>query len=88
MVEKNELIELILSALLFFIMLMIYRNSNKGISSYWVIGISVLMLNSVSTVVEGFVFPAFFNFIEHLCFPIAVLLFLAASIKLYKTRNI
>ncbi|MGM0444004.1 MAG: hypothetical protein ACQEQV_07445 [Fibrobacterota bacterium] len=78
MIEHQELIRFIIGSAILLLML-IHRTHRKVVPWYHLFTASYLMLfcGWISTMVEGFVLPDFFNILEHLFYALsAFLLFL------------
>lgn len=88
MIEEYEVVNLAMSLLLFGVLLRIYYTSGRAFSILWVVGIAIVIIGNIFTVAEGFYFPVIFNLIEHICYPLAALLFLTATVKLTKTNKL
>ena len=75
MVQENELFNLLMAV----IGLLVFRISLRKIefpgAAYFRLGFLTLILSFVFTIVEGFVWPRFFNGLEHLTFGVAGVIF-------------
>jgi hypothetical protein len=81
MIQSGELVNLLVSIILFIYTIILVKEQNKKTFHYWLMGIMFLMFSQISTVTEGFLWPVLFNISEHLFFTIACLLFLIGALK-------
>ena len=75
MVQENELFNLLMAV----IGLLVFRVSLRKVqfpgAVYFRLGFLVLILSFVFTIVEGFLWPRFFNIMEHLAYGISGFVF-------------
>lgn len=78
MIQETEVINLIASVFLLIYAQYLLRKFSIEISFIWLLFIAFLIGSYCFTVLEGFLFPSIFNFLEHASFTLASLCFLLA----------
>lgn len=76
MFEVGEIIDLIVSIILTFYLVALIRKDLKLIKTYWFWGILSILLSKLISVIEVLFIPNLLNYIEHISFLVASILFL------------
>ncbi|MCK5879310.1 MAG: hypothetical protein KAH24_06000 [Holophagae bacterium] len=63
------------------------RGYRRPFFPYLYAGFLALLLGSVFTVTEGFIFPVFFNLVEHVCYAAGGIFFLIGCLKMAGNRG-
>ena len=88
MLESNELINFILSLLLFVYFIYLIREYAYNVQSHWFIAVMFILLSNVATILEGFFLHVLLNFLEHLFFLLAsIFLFIGFLRSFVLTKN-
>lgn len=85
--EENEVINLIISIILFVFLYKQFKSTPKHIPNLWLYSVILIVLGDVSTVVEGYFYFTLFNILEHSLFSLSCLLFLLGTIQLKKVNT-
>jgi len=77
MIQDNELITLLLSLIVTIFFVIIIGKKLFFYKFFWFsIGILFIIISQAATVIEGFYFESFFNFLEHFGYVIASVCFI------------
>lgn len=82
--EESEIINLVLSILLFFYFLVVLKKSELKVPSLWKFAMVSIIMSNASTIIEGYFFFDIFNCLEHALYMVAGLLFLIGAFQ-FKT---
>ncbi len=82
MYEESEIINFILSIILFAYYIYLLRGSNLQEHSFWICAMFCIILSNASTILEGFFYTEAFNYLEHVLYLIAGSLFLVGAFRL------
>jgi glucan phosphoethanolaminetransferase (alkaline phosphatase superfamily) len=81
MQEESEIINFVLSMLLFLYFLYLLKKSDLKVPTLWKYAMGSLILSNASTIIEGYLYYIFFNYVEHALYMIAGLLFLIGAFR-------
>lgn len=82
MQEESEIINFVLSLILFIYCIYLLRGTELKISLFWIYGMFCIILSSAATIVEGYFYPDLFNYLEHGFYMVAGMLFLIGAFRL------
>lgn len=81
MFEIGEVVTLIVTIVLVCYLYSLLGSQKRSMHSKWFYGIILVVLSQACTVIEGYVLPNAFNYLEHFLFTIASFLFLLSILK-------
>jgi glucan phosphoethanolaminetransferase (alkaline phosphatase superfamily) len=81
MQEESEIINFVLSILLFFYFLYLLKKSELKVPTLWKYAMGSIILSNASTIIEAYAYFIFFNYVEHVLYTIAGLLFLIGAFR-------
>lgn len=88
MYEFKEVINMLATIAFFtYFYYLVRKGKCHRIPEIWLYGVLLITISNISTVLEGFWLPAFYNFIEHLSFAAACIMFLIGSAILKTNVN-
>jgi hypothetical protein len=89
MIEPKEIVNMVASMAFFIYLYHIYKNSpDKTLPQTWFWGLMLITVSNIATVIEGFIWGNFFNFIEHSSFTAACLFFFIGALHIKPSSNI
>ena len=80
--EESEVINFILSIILFAYCIYLLKRSEIKINILWIYAMVCIVLSNASTVIEGYVCYELFDYLEHGLYMIAGLLFFIGALRL------
>lgn len=80
--ENSETVNLIISISFFIYFLYFVKASEIRIDSLWVLAMFCIILSNIFTIVEGYFWEQWFDFLEHASYTLASLLFFSGAIRL------
>lgn len=81
MENVSEILDFVVSTLLFIYLLLLINKNNTYAKTYWFWGIVSILLSKINTILEGLIFSEQINIIEHSFFLIACILLFISIIK-------
>ncbi|WP_299251238.1 hypothetical protein [uncultured Cytophaga sp.] len=84
MQEESEIINFVLSTLLFFYFLYVLKKSELNVPTLWKYAMIFIILSNAATIIEGYFYSNFFDCLEHALYMVAGLLFLIGAFR-FKT---
>ncbi|MEE9524899.1 MAG: hypothetical protein V3V59_09155 [Thermodesulfovibrionales bacterium] len=84
MFQESEVITLVVALVGAFLLIFVFTKRKVPELSYFYIGFFSIVAASFFTVIEGVLWNDFFNLLEHLCYAIAGISFMAGCIILLK----
>jgi hypothetical protein len=82
MQEQSEIINFILSAILFIYYITLLKGFELKIPVFWVFAMFCIILSNVSTILEGYFLYELFDYMEHGLYMVAGLLFFIGAFRL------
>lgn len=79
--EDSEIINFVLSIILFIYYLFLLRNSEFKIPVFWKYAMLCIVISSACTILEEYIFYDFFDYLEHGLYMIAGLLFFVGAFR-------
>ncbi len=86
MFQESEVVNLVLALLITGLFVFFSRGYRRPRFPFLYAGFFCMLLTYVFTVAEGLIFPVFFNLLEHFCYALSGILFLAGCVKLASKR--
>lgn len=87
MFQESEIVNLVFTLLITVFFLIFSRGYRRPYFPFLYLGFFCMLLAYVFTVVEGVVFPVFFNLAEHSCYAVSGIFFLMGCLKLAAKRG-
>lgn len=82
MQEQSEIINLILSIILFTYYLYLLKGFELKVPNYWIYAMMCIILSNVSTIIEGYFYYNLFDYVEHGLYMVSGLLFFIGTFRL------
>lgn len=82
MQEESEIINFILSIILFSYYIYLLKRSELKVHALWIYAMISIVLSNAATVIEGYIYHDFFNYMEHGLYMVAGLLFFIGALRL------
>lgn len=86
--QDSELVNLVMGFVSVLIMIQIFRKSRLPEFNLVYLGFFAIIFAYIFTVVEGIIWKDFFNFLEHLSYAVAGLVFALGSFSIYRLSKI
>ncbi len=82
MEEQSEIINFILSIVLFLYYLYLLKGSELKVHVLWIYAMLCIICSNAATIVEGYVYYELFDYLEHGLYMVAGLLFFIGAFRL------
>jgi hypothetical protein len=80
MIQPGEIVNLFVTTILLIYFITLIKHSSS-IMKLWFSGVLLMLLSQISTIIEGFIYPSFFNFSKHFCFTCSCILFFIGALQ-------
>lgn len=80
--EESEIINFILSIILFAYCIYLLKRSDLKVHILWIYAMACIIFSNAATIIEGYVYYELFDYMEHGLYMVAALLFFIGALRL------